>query len=136
MAEVSIIIPTNNSEKYITKLSSSILCQTYKNFEVIVVDNNSKDNTISKLKCENKSDSRFKYFKIDNEGVIAKSRNFGVKNATGKYIGTVKSNIATPVKNMDKNNKEPIKANKKACLDSPNVPTHSAICWGHPIFAR
>ncbi len=91
MAEVSIIIPTNNSEKYITKLSSSILSQTYKNFEVIVVDNNSKDNTISKLKCENKSDSRFKYFKIDNEGVIAKSRNFGVKNATGKYIAFLDS---------------------------------------------
>lgn len=91
MAEVSIIIPTNNSEKYITKLSSSILSQTYQNFEVIIVDNNSKDNTISKLKRENNFDSRFKYFKIDNKGVIAKSRNFGVRNASGKYIAFLDS---------------------------------------------
>ncbi len=91
MAEVSIIIPTNNSERYITKLSSSILSQTYQNFEVIIVDNNSKDNTISKLKRENNFDSRFKYFKIDNKGVIAKSRNFGVRNASGKYIAFLDS---------------------------------------------
>jgi len=91
MADVSIIIPTNNSERFVSKLSSSILGQTYKNFEVIVVDNNSKDNTLSKLKRENKSDSRFKYYKIDNEGIIAKSRNFGVINSTGKYIAFLDS---------------------------------------------
>ena len=62
MADVSIIIPTNNSERFVSKLSSSILGQTYKNFEVIVVDNNSKDNTLSKLKRENKSDSRLKFW--------------------------------------------------------------------------
>ena len=48
-------------------------------------------------------------------------------NATGKYIGTVKTKIATPVKNIDKNNKDPIKAKRKPILLRPNSPAHSAI---------
>ena len=57
-------------------------------------------------------------------------------NATGKYIGTVKTNIATPVRNMDKNSSEAISANKNPVLLKPNSPAHSAIIWGQPIFAR
>ena len=50
-----------------------------------------------------------------------------VIDATGKYLGTVNTKIATPVRNMDKNNNDPISANKNPVLLRPNSPAHSAI---------
>ena len=50
MAKVSIIIPVYNSEKYIRKCLNSIRNQTYKNYEVIVLNDGSKDNSLAELK--------------------------------------------------------------------------------------
>jgi len=86
MIEVSIIVPTFNSEKYVLNLCKSIKEQTFTNFEVIIIDNNSSDKTLLKLKKISHSDKRFKYYKISNEGSIAKSRNYGIKKSIGKYI--------------------------------------------------
>ena len=86
MKLVSVIVPTFNSFDHVSKLCESILSQTYKNLEVIIVDNYSSDNTLEEIKKKNSDDKRFKYFKIKNRGIIAKSRNFGIKNSTGDYI--------------------------------------------------
>ena len=91
MPNVSIIIPTNNSEKYLQPLTYSILGQTYSDFEVIIVDNFSNDNTINTLKNLSKLDKRFKYYQIHNNGIIAKSRNFGIEKSNGKYIAFLDS---------------------------------------------
>ncbi|MDB9980052.1 glycosyltransferase family 2 protein [Candidatus Pelagibacter sp.] len=86
MPLVSIIVPTFNSKAYLSKLCESILNQTFKNYEVIIIDNSSQDNTPIEIKKIIKNDNRFKFYKINNDGVIGKSRNYGIKKALGKYI--------------------------------------------------
>ncbi len=81
--KLSIIIPTYNRSKYIFKCVDSVLSQTYKNIEVVVIDDGSTDNTEEIIKSFN--DKRVKYFKNDNHG-IGYSRNFGLNKATGDYI--------------------------------------------------
>ena len=61
----------------------SITHQTYKNYEIIVIDNHSTDNT---KKIITKFKKKIIYRKIRNNGVIAKSRNLGIKIAKGKWI--------------------------------------------------
>ncbi len=81
---VSIIIPSYNHSKYIGKALNSLLSQTYENWEAIIIDNYSCDGTekiVSKF-----SDGRIKFFKIYNDGIIAKSRNFGINLAKGEWI--------------------------------------------------
>ena len=86
MKLVSVILPTFNSVKFVSQLCESVLGQTYSNLEIIVVDNFSSDNTLNEIKKHNNNDKRFKFFQIDNKGVIAKSRNYGIKHATGEFI--------------------------------------------------
>ncbi len=86
---VSIIIPTYNHAKYLDRALKSVIDQTYKNWEIIVVDNFSSDNTeevILKYK-----DGNIKYVKVKNNGVIAKSRNIGISYATGDWIAFLDS---------------------------------------------
>lgn len=86
---VSVIIPTYNREKLLKRCIKSVLNQSYKNYEIVVVDNYSDDNTANVIHDINSD--RIKFFQINNEGVIAKSRNFGIKNAQGKYIAFLDS---------------------------------------------
>ena len=79
----SIIVPTYNREKYIIKCIDSVLDQTYDNFEVIIIDDGSTDNTENLVKKY--QDKRIKYFKNENHG-IGYSRNFGINKAKGDYI--------------------------------------------------
>lgn len=86
MPKVSIIIPVYNAEKYIGKCLDSILNQTYKNIEVIVVNDGSTDNSEEIIKQYTKNEKyNIKYFKNENRGVSF-SRNFGVNYAEGDYI--------------------------------------------------
>ena len=82
---VSIIIPAYNAEKYIEQCIDSIISQTYKNIEVIIVNDGSTDNTLAICEKYAKEDKRIKIVKKKNEGV-SKARNDGIKIATGKYI--------------------------------------------------
>jgi len=86
---VSIIIPTYNHAKFIGKALNSVKNQTYKNWEAIVIDNNSTDETNKIL--NNITDTRIKHIKIDNKGVIAKSRNIGINEANGEWIAFLDS---------------------------------------------
>ena len=86
---VSVIIPTYNHANFLGKALESIIHQTYNNWEAIVIDNHSTDETnkvIDKFK-----DSRIQYFKISNDGIIAKSRNFGINVAKGDWIAFLDS---------------------------------------------
>jgi glycosyltransferase involved in cell wall biosynthesis len=81
---ISIIIPTYNREKYLQEAVNSVINQSYKNFELIIVDDGSTDNT--KLIIENYlSDSRIRYIYQQNKGISA-ARNAGIMNASGKYL--------------------------------------------------
>ena len=82
---ISIIIPVYNVEKHIEQCLNSIKKQSYQNFEVIIVNDGSLDNTESICKKIVQSDVRFKYFSKENGGVSS-ARNFGLDNANGHYI--------------------------------------------------
>ena len=82
---VSIIIPAYNAQDFIGKTIKSILDQSYSNFEIIVVDDNSTDATISIV--EQMTDARIKLIKLDkNAGGPAKPRNVGLQNSTGEVV--------------------------------------------------
>ena len=81
---ISIIIPTYNREKKLKKAILSVINQTYVNWELIVVDNNSKDN--SEILVNKFKNKKIHFFKINNNGIIARSRNFGISKSKGDYI--------------------------------------------------
>jgi len=86
---VSIVIPTYNRVKELERALMSVLSQSYSNWEAIVVDNYSIDNTEKMVGILN--DPRIKIHKIHNKGIIAASRNVGIKCAMGKYIAFLDS---------------------------------------------
>jgi len=89
MTKVSVIVPVYNSEQYLEKCIQSILNQTLDDFELIIVNDGSTDNSHEIiLKYEN--DERVKYFKRKNHG-IGNTRNFGIDKATSEYICFVDS---------------------------------------------
>ncbi len=85
MVKYSIIVPTYNSEKYIERCINSLYIQNYNNFELIVIDNNSIDRTIELVE-QNMIHSKCKVIKIDNFGIVAKSRNIGLSESKGEWI--------------------------------------------------
>lgn len=87
---VSIIVPVYNAEKYLEKCLDSIVQQTLKDIEIILIDDGSKDGsaTICKKYCE--LDDRFTYYRKENEGLAA-ARQDGLERAKGEYIGFVDS---------------------------------------------
>ena len=85
---ISVIIPIYNSEKYIKKCIESIINQTYKNIEVILINDGSTDNSEEICNQYASEDGRIKVINTTNKGVSA-SRNIGLKNATGDYISFI-----------------------------------------------
>jgi len=79
---ISVIIPVHNCEKYLATAIESVLYQTYKNIEIIIIDDGSTDNT-AKIACEFKPN--INYYYQDNQGAAA-ARNKGIHLATGDFI--------------------------------------------------
>lgn len=84
--KVSIITPSWNSEKYIADTIKSVQNQTYTNWEMIIVDDNSTDHTVDIATSIAKTDSRIKIIKQLTNGGAAKARNRSLKESTGRYI--------------------------------------------------
>lgn len=87
---ISIIMPAYNVEKYIARSLESILKQTYQNFEIIIVNDESSDRTGEIIDEFVRKDSRIKVVHNTSRGVAA-ARNTGLDNCTGEYIGWVDS---------------------------------------------
>ncbi|MEN9342193.1 MAG: hypothetical protein RIQ54_449, partial [Candidatus Parcubacteria bacterium] len=87
---VSVIIPCFNGSEYIGEAVQSALNQTYKNVEVIVVDDGSTDGTGEIVKNIQKDHLNLKYIYQENGG-ISSARNAGIKSALGKYIALLDS---------------------------------------------
>ena len=84
---VSIVIPVYNSAKYLRQCLDSVLSQTYKELEVVCVNDGSTDDSLSILNEYATKDARVKIFSKENEGRgAASARNMGLKNATGEYV--------------------------------------------------
>ncbi|MDU6522389.1 glycosyltransferase family 2 protein [Enterococcus devriesei] len=90
MCEISIIVPVYNVEKYLNKCVDSILNQTFKDFEVILVDDGSPDNSGAICDQYAQKDSRVKVIHKKNGG-LSDARNAGIEAAQGKYLGFIDS---------------------------------------------
>ena len=85
---VSVIIAAYNAEQFIARTLSSVIEQTYKNLEILVVDDGSKDRTVEIVEQFATKDSRINLLRQPNSRV-AKARNLAIKNAKGEYIAPV-----------------------------------------------
>ncbi|MFH1371547.1 MAG: glycosyltransferase family A protein [Planctomycetota bacterium] len=103
---VSVIIPTYNRAKYVTKAIDSVLTQTYDDYEIIVIDDGSTDNTKEVLRPYSK---RIRYLYQKRAGVST-SRNYGIRQARGAWIALLDSDdewlpekVATQMQEVVKN---------------------------------
>lgn len=85
---VSVIIPAYNAEKFIGATLESVLSQTYKNIEVIVVDDGSRDQTVEIVECFAAKDNRVILIQQANSGVAA-ARNCAIEKSKGEYIAPI-----------------------------------------------
>jgi teichuronic acid biosynthesis glycosyltransferase TuaG len=86
---VSVIMPTYNCAPYIVETIRSVQSQTYENWEIIIVDDCSTDNTESIVESIN--DKRIRYFKNSKNSGAAVSRNFALREAKGRWIAFLDS---------------------------------------------
>lgn len=90
MPKISIIVPVYNVEKYLRKCIDSILNQTFKDFELILIDDGSTDESGKICDEYNLKDNRIKVIHKENGG-LSSARNAGLDIAQGEYIGFVDS---------------------------------------------
>jgi len=88
MIKVSVVMPIYNKEKHIRKAIKSILNQTLKNWQLIIVDDGSTDRSLEL--CQDFKDSRIQVIHVDNGGV-SRARNIGIRHATGEYLAFIDS---------------------------------------------
>ncbi|WP_243525214.1 glycosyltransferase family 2 protein [Bacillus pseudomycoides] len=88
---VSIIIPTYNAEKFILHTINSVRAQTYKIWEIIIIDDCSSDSTIRIVEEQEKLDKRIRIIKLERNSGAAIARNTGINHAKGKYIAFLDS---------------------------------------------
>ncbi len=108
---VSIIMPAYNCGDFIGTTLESVMSQTYKNWEVIIVDDCSKDNTTEVVKLYSLKNPRIKYYKLDTNSGAAVARNKAIDLASGKYMAFLDSDdvwfpekLSKQVKFMKNNN--------------------------------
>jgi glycosyltransferase involved in cell wall biosynthesis len=89
--KVSIIIPTSNRAQLLIRAIKSVLNQTFQDFELIIVDDGSTDNTKEIVEQYQKNDSRIKYIWQENSGSPPMPKNIGIKHSQGKYIAFLDS---------------------------------------------
>lgn len=88
MSELTFIVPIYNVEKYVFKCLESIQRQTYKDFEVLCINDGSTDNSRNIILDFVNKDNRFKLFDKDNGG-LSDARNFGLKQINTKYVSFI-----------------------------------------------
>lgn len=82
----SVIMPAYNCEKYIAEAIESVLNQNYTNWELIIINDCSTDNTEQIIKSYQQKDRRIKLINLTQNRGVANARNIGIRNAEGKYI--------------------------------------------------
>ncbi len=98
---ISVIVPTYNSAQTINRCINSIRNQSYKNIEIIIVNDGSTDDTLYRLLNLADTDNRIKIYNIKNSGV-SKARNIGIEKAKGEYVMFVDSDDYIEEKMVDK----------------------------------
>jgi teichuronic acid biosynthesis glycosyltransferase TuaG len=88
---VSVIMPAYNCENYIEDSINSVLAQTYKDLELIVIDDGSNDNTVNIINKISNQDSRVKFYKNKENKGVSVTRNKGISLANGEWIAFLDS---------------------------------------------
>lgn len=91
MNKVSIIMPSYNAAKFIAASIQSVIDQTYRNWELLITDDCSKDDTVKIVEKFIVEDNRIKLFSTGKNSGPACARNKSLENATGKYIAFLDS---------------------------------------------
>lgn len=91
MNKVSIIMPSYNAANFIAASIQSVIEQTYSNWELLITDDCSKDDTINIIKKFQEIDNRIQLFSTGKNSGAAAARNISLQNATGKYIAFLDS---------------------------------------------
>ena len=123
MAQVSIIVPVYEVEKYIRKCIESIQAQTFSDFELILVDDGSKD--ASGRICDEyaKKDKRIRVIHKENKGVSA-ARNDGIKDSMGEYICFIDADDWIE------------KTMLESCINNIIETDSDAVCHGYKLCKR
>ena len=127
MDKISIIIPLYNHKKYIGFAIESVINQTYKNFEIIIIDDGSKDGSYDEaLRYQEKYPGKIKLLKQENQGAH-NTINMGISLATGKYVAILNSDdlfkekkLERCINLMNKNNNADIIFGRVDFIDSNN----------------
>ena len=98
---ISVIFPIYNASNYLDESLQSILSQTYKDFEVILINDGSTDDSLDKCKKYQKEDSRIKIINNKHQG-LTKSLNDGIKYSTGKFIARQDADDISKVNRFEK----------------------------------
>ncbi|MEW9093566.1 MAG: glycosyltransferase [Clostridiaceae bacterium] len=103
MCKISVLMSVYNGEKYIKETIESILNQTYKNFEFIIINDGSTDNTREIIESYN--DSKIKLYNLQRNMGVGEALNFGLSKCNGKYIAKADSDDIYDNKRLEKQNK-------------------------------
>lgn len=112
---VSVIVPVYNAEKWLKKCISSIMKQSYKNIEIILVDDGSKDRSLKICQKYARIDSRITVISKENCGVSS-ARNIGLDYANGSYVTFVDSDDFLPLNSLQKMYSKIVESNADFCM--------------------
>jgi glycosyltransferase involved in cell wall biosynthesis len=130
---ISIITPTFNSEKYLSTTIASILCQTYTNWELIVVDDCSTDNTSAIVKQFAAIDKRIQLFFLQSNSGTGVARNHALSKTKGKYITFLDSDDLWLPEKLEKQirfmqqNKQFFTFCFYDCIDEEGIPLNKSV---------
>ena len=132
---VSIITPCYNGKKYIAETMNHVIAQSYDNWEMIIVDDGSKDNSAEIVRKYSENDSRIKLIQQPNGG-SSSARNNGIRNANGQYIALLDADdLWDP--DFLKKQLEFMKEKKAICVfGSYRLIDEQSNVIGHPVIAR
>ena len=83
---ITVVMPNYNGHRFVEQAIDSVLHQTYPNFELLVVDDCSKDDSLSLIQQKAQSDKRIKVIALEHNAGVANARNVGIKEARGEFI--------------------------------------------------
>jgi len=132
-ALVSIITPTYNSEKFIAETITSVQNQTYSNWEMVIVDDCSTDQTESIVLQFAASDNRIKFYKLHKNAGAGVARNQAVSMAAGTYIAFLDSDDLWKPEKLQKQidflqtQKQPFTFSFYDCIDEAGQPLHKRV---------
>ena len=136
MSKVSIIIPVYGVEKYVERCLKSIINQTLKDIEIIIVNDDSKDNSMRICERYANIDKRIKIYNKQNEG-LGLTRNYGIEKANSKYIAFLDSDDYVDEDYYEKLYDKIMKENADVCFSSKKrVDNYGNIIMDNDIFLK